>query len=102
MLGTFRTISAVATPDQRAGLIAAYFIASYTAFGIPVVAAGIATAHVGLHRTALVYCAVVVVLAAVAAAGLIFGRRPGDAVKLRIPRSPVPAAQSEQADWFRR
>jgi hypothetical protein len=101
-LGALRTISALAPPGQRASLIAAIFIVSYAAFSIPVVVAGMAVTHAGLHRTALVYCAVVVVLAAVAAAGLIFGRRPGDAVKLRIPRSPVPAAQSEQADWFRR
>ena len=75
MLGVFRTISALAAPGQRAGLIAAYYIASYTAFSIPVVAAGVATTHVGLHRTALVYCAVIAVLAAVAAASLIFRRR---------------------------
>ena len=75
MLGAFRTISILAAPGQRAGLIAAYFIASYTAFSIPVVAAGVATTHVGLHRTALVYCAVIAVLAAVAAAGLIVRRR---------------------------
>ena len=72
MLGVFRTISAQAAPDQRASLIAAYFIASYTAFSIPVVAAGVATTHVGLHRTALVYCAVIAVLAAAAAGSLIF------------------------------
>jgi hypothetical protein len=35
MLGAFRTISVRAAPGQRAGLIAAYFIASYTAFSIP-------------------------------------------------------------------
>ena len=74
MLGTFRTISSLTAPGQRAGLIAAYFIASYTAFSVPVVAAGIATTHVGLHRTALVYCAVIVVLSAMAASGLIFRR----------------------------
>jgi hypothetical protein len=75
MLGAFRTISTLAVPGQRASLIAAYFIASYTAFSIPVVIAGVATTHTGLHRTALVYCAVIVVLAAVAAAALIFRRR---------------------------
>jgi hypothetical protein len=75
MLGVFRTISTRAAPGQRAGLIAAYYIASYTAFSIPVVAAGVATTHFGLHRTALVYCAVIAVLAAVAAASLILGRR---------------------------
>ena len=75
MLGAFRSVSAQAAPGQRAGLIAAYFIASYTAFSIPVVVAGVATTHFGLHWTALVYCAVIAVLAAVAAAGLIFRRR---------------------------
>ena len=75
MLGAFRTISTRAAPGQRAGLIAAYYIASYTAFSIPVVAAGVATTHFGLHRTALAYCAVIAVLAAVAAASLIFRRR---------------------------
>ena len=79
MLGAFRTISTLAAPGQRAGLIAAYFIASYTAFSIPVVIAGVATTHFGLQRTAPVYCTVIAVLAAVAAASLIFrGRsRPG-------------------------
>jgi MFS family permease len=75
MLGAFRTISTRAAPGQRAGLIAAYFIVSYTAFSIPVVVAGVATMHFGLHRTALAYCAVIGVLAAVAAASLIFRRR---------------------------
>jgi MFS family permease len=75
MLGAFRTVSALAAPGQRASLIAAYFIASYLAFSIPVVAAGVATTHVGLHRTALVYGAAVAVLAALAAGGLIFRRR---------------------------
>jgi MFS family permease len=74
MLGTFRTISALAAPGQRAGLLAAYFIASYTAFSVPVVAAGIATTHFGLHRTALVYCAVIAVLTVVAAGGLMQSR----------------------------
>ena len=64
-----------AVPGERAGLIAAIFIVSYVAFSVPVVVAGVATTHVGLHRTALVYCAVIAVLAAAAAAGLIFRRR---------------------------
>ena len=75
MTGSFRTVSALAPPGQRAGLISAYFIVSYAAFGIPVVVAGLATTHVGLHRTALVYCVVIAVLAAVAAGSLIVRRR---------------------------
>jgi hypothetical protein len=54
----------------------AVFVVSYVAFSIPVVAAGVATTHVGLHRTALVYCAAIAVLAAVAAGSLIFRSRP--------------------------
>src|SRR6266852_1631216 len=65
------TVSARAAPGQRAGLIAAIFIVCYLAFSVPVVAAGVAVTHVGLHRTALVYCAVIAVLAAVAAGSLI-------------------------------
>jgi MFS family permease len=75
MLGSFRTISALAAPGQRAGLIAAYFIASYVAFSVPVVAAGVAATHVGLHPTALVYCAAIAVLSATAAGSLIIRSR---------------------------
>jgi hypothetical protein len=75
MLGAFRTISARAAPGQRAGLIAAYFIVSYAAFSIPVVAAGVAITHFGLHRTALAYCAAIAVLAAAAAGSQIFRSR---------------------------
>ena len=85
MLGTFRTVSALAPPGQRAGLIAAYFIASYLSFSTPVVAAGVAITHFGLHRTALVYGAAIAVLAAVAAGGLIVRRRA---------RSNVPAGSA--------
>jgi hypothetical protein len=83
MLGALRTISARAAPGQRASLIAAFFIVSYLAFSVPVVAAGVAVTHVGLHRTALVYCAVIAVLVAVAAASLIVRGRP-----------PVPGTRS--------
>jgi hypothetical protein len=75
MLGAFRSVTALAAPGQRAGLVAAYFIVSYAAFGVPVVIAGVAATHFGLHRTALVYCAVIAVFAALAAAGQIIRRR---------------------------
>jgi hypothetical protein len=82
MLGALRTISALAAPGQRASLIAAIFIVSYLAFSVPVVVAGVAVTHAGLHRTALVYCTVI---AAVAAGSLIVrGRSP-------VP-APDPAA----------
>jgi MFS family permease len=78
-LGAYRTLSALAPPNQRAGLIAAIFIVSYLALSVPVVVAGVATTHFGLHRTALVYCGTLAVLAAVAAGSFVFRRRPAAA-----------------------
>jgi hypothetical protein len=42
---------------------------------IPVVIAGVATAHLGLHRTALAYCAAVAALVAVGAGSMLLRRR---------------------------
>ncbi|MGH3169862.1 MAG: MFS transporter [Trebonia sp.] len=67
-LGVFRTLSALAPPNARAGLIATIYVVSYLAFGLPVIAAGIAVTHIGLRDTSIGYGIVVAVLAA--AAGL--------------------------------
>jgi MFS family permease len=77
LLGVDRTLIPLAPPGQRASLIAAIFIINFLGLSIPVVIAGVATAHFGLHRTALVYCAAVAALIAIAAVSLILrGRRP--------------------------
>jgi hypothetical protein len=91
MLGTFRTVSALAAPGRRAGLIAAYFIASYVAISVPVVVAGVGITHFGLHRTALVYDAAIAALAAVAAASLML-RRPSHAAAPDLAAVPSRAA----------
>jgi MFS family permease len=72
--GAYRSTIALAAPDDRVGLIAAIYIVSYLATGIPTVIGGIATSHYGLHSTALVYLAVVAGLAVVAV-GLLIRRR---------------------------
>jgi MFS family permease len=69
-LGAYGTIVALASPEDRAGLVAAIFTVGYLAFSVPAVIAGVATSHYGLHSTALVYSSVVAVLAATAAASL--------------------------------
>jgi hypothetical protein len=69
-LGAYRVIMARAAATDRAGLIAAISTVQYLAFGLPALIAGIATAHFGLHDTALAYCAAIALLAATAAAGL--------------------------------
>jgi MFS family permease len=64
-LGSFRAISVLASESELAGTVAALYIVSYTAFSIPIVIAGVATTHFGVHSVALVYAAAVAVLAAI-------------------------------------
>ncbi|HZR52768.1 MAG TPA: MFS transporter [Streptosporangiaceae bacterium] len=69
-LGVFRVLSALAPPEGRAAMITAIYIVSYLGFSLPVIAAGFAATHVGLHTTALVYGSAVAGLALLAAIGL--------------------------------
>ena len=75
LLGVNRTLIPLAPPGQRAGLIAAIFIISFLGLSIPALIAGVATTHIGLHRTALAYCAAVAALTAVAAGRLMLRSR---------------------------
>jgi len=83
-LGSFRMITALAEPDDRAGLVAAIYIVGYLAFSVPALMAGLATTRFGLHSTALVYSASLAVLAA-AALGILAVRPAGQ------PARPDPA-----------
>jgi MFS family permease len=84
--GAFRMTTALATPDQRSGLLASIFIVAYLAFSAPVLIAGAATTKFGLHSTALVYSASLAALVAAAATILLF--RPGK------PTRPAPASRA--------
>jgi MFS family permease len=74
-LGAIATATRGVAPDGRAGLMSAVFVVGYLSFSLPAVAAGVAAQRVGLPATALVYGAVVVVLALIAVAGLLARRR---------------------------
>jgi MFS family permease len=76
-LGAFGSVAMLASPQQRAEVFAALYVASYLAFGGSAVLAGLAVPHFGLRPTATVYGAVVIVLALAAAAA---GREPRRAV----------------------
>jgi MFS family permease len=97
-LGSFRVLSALAAPHERAKLVSAVFIEAYAAFSVPVVIAGIGTAHFGLHRTALVYSATLAVLVATALLILLFKGRPDSSGPVefipRISRGRRHSAQS--------
>jgi hypothetical protein len=83
-LGAFRMTTGLATPGQRAGLLAAIFIVVYLAFSVPALIVGVATTKFGLHQTALVYSASLAALVTAAAGILLF--RPGG-----TPARPAPA-----------
>jgi MFS family permease len=66
--GAFRAITNRAPIEQRAELVASVYVASYLAYSLPALAAGIAVTRFGLHDTANVYGAALVVLALLALA----------------------------------
>jgi hypothetical protein len=63
---------------------AAVSTVNYLAFGLPVLIAGVATSHFGLHDTALVYSVGIALLAAAAAGGVLFESRA------RAPQAAAP------------
>jgi hypothetical protein len=101
-LGSFRMITALAKPDDRAGLVAAVYIAGYLAFSVPALIAGVAATRFGLHSTALVYAAALAALAA-AAVGLLLLRpgardaQPPSAVRAVMPPGPGTTPPCPQA-----
>ncbi len=86
-LGAFRRTTALATPGQRAGLLAAIFTVAYLAFSVPALIAGVAATKFGLRSTALVYSASLAALAA-AAAGILVSRPGGK------PTRPAPESRA--------
>jgi MFS family permease len=59
--GSFGTIAAIAKPDERGALFAAFYVVSYLAFSLPALVAGLASTSAGLRPTAIVYGAAVLV-----------------------------------------
>jgi MFS family permease len=79
-LGSFRTVSQLAEPHERAALISAIYVVSYLAFSIPALVAGLLITDAGLRDTALGYAAVVTLGAvATVAFGAVPSRRPARA-----------------------
>ncbi|MFF8593854.1 MFS transporter [Streptomyces sp. NPDC015220] len=73
---TLRILGPLADNARRGALFAAVYLVAYTAYGVPVLAAGIAADHLGLSATVVAYGTLVAVLAAIAAVSLTLrGRR---------------------------
>lgn len=61
--GTVRTLLPLAKPDERAGLLSAFYVESYLAHALPAIAVGFLAPVIGLQISAYVYGIVVLVLA---------------------------------------
>jgi len=61
--GSLRSLVPLAQAHERAALLSGFFVASYLAFSVPAIAAGLLTSHFGLQPTALGYGLVAAFLA---------------------------------------
>lgn len=62
-LGCVRTLSPLAPVDQRAAMLAAFYVQSYLSFSVPVILAGVLTGAIGLVPATTVYATILIVLA---------------------------------------
>jgi hypothetical protein len=60
--GSLRSLVGLARPEERGGLMSAFFALSYCAFSLPAIAAGLAVGYVGLHTAALGFLAGILIL----------------------------------------
>lgn len=61
-LGSMRSVLPLAAPQERAGLMAAFYVESYLAFSLPTIAAGVLAQYLGLLAAANIYGALLIVL----------------------------------------
>ncbi|PIK72630.1 MFS transporter, partial [Methylobacterium frigidaeris] len=61
-LGCLGTFMPLAEPDERAGLLAAFYVQSYLAFSLPAVGAGFLARALGYAATADLYAAAILVV----------------------------------------
>jgi MFS family permease len=62
-LGALRNLSAAIPPDERAGVMSAFFLVAYSALSLPAVLAGLAETRWGLDETFAIFGAAVAALA---------------------------------------
>ncbi|MFT4394217.1 MFS transporter [Gordonia lacunae] len=74
-LGAMDNISAATPPAQRGQVFSSVFVASYLAFSVPAVIAGIVVSHIGLRDTIIGYVGYVLVVALIGAILTIVMRR---------------------------
>ncbi|HEY0123828.1 MAG TPA: MFS transporter [Rhizobium sp.] len=61
-LGAMRSIMPLAKPDERAGLLSAFYVQSYLAFSLPAILAGFLSKAVGFTATTDIYAVAILLL----------------------------------------
>ena len=87
----FRSIAALAPPQQKAEILAAVFAVGYLFFSLPAIAVGLVATHSGLHVATLAFGAVVICMGVIAGVGVHAAERAGPAP----PAATVPAKRHE-------
>jgi hypothetical protein len=72
--GTIRTIMPLARADERAGLLAAFYVEGYLSFSLPAMLTGLVAPMVGLTAATEVYGTAVIVMALVSMAAIALSR----------------------------
>ena len=72
--GTMRTVLPLAKTDERAGLLAAFYVEGYLSFSLPAVLAGFAVPMVGLTVAAYAYGTAVILMALASMIAVSFSR----------------------------
>jgi MFS family permease len=72
--GTMRTVLPLAKTDERAGLLAAFYVEGYLSFSLPAVLAGLAAPMMGLTVAAYAYGAAVIFMALASTIAVTFSR----------------------------
>jgi Major Facilitator Superfamily len=72
--GTMRTVLPLAKTDERAGLLAAFYVEGYLSFSLPAVLAGLAAPMMGLTVAAYAYGAAVIFMALASTFAVTFSR----------------------------
>jgi hypothetical protein len=73
--GASRTILPLAGPDERAGLLSAFYAQSYLAFSLPAIIVGLMAPSLGLPRATYLYGTAIILLAAISCAASITSTR---------------------------
>lgn len=73
-LGAIKTIMPLAKPEERAGLLSAFYIESYLAFSLPAILAGFLAKAVGYVETTDLYAAAIIMMMAFGVLALRAGR----------------------------